>query len=172
MGVSFDVSGLGRVADGFARAQVRVPVRVATAVSLAAHDVVRIAQAMVRYDEGALQASIGITFDADGLGATVGPTAVYQVYNEDGDERLVNYGPFVEYGTREHKIYPRLDPRSRPSAAVYPEPGRAALSWPGLEHPVREVDHPGTDPHPFMGPAGDRVTPGFIAEILAIGRRG
>lgn len=173
MGVSFDVSGLERVAAGFTRSAVVVPARVATAVELNAHDVVRIAQALVRFDSGALQGSIGVDFDADGMGAVIGPTAVYQVYNQDGDKRFVNYGPFVEHGTAPHMIYGRLDPRSRPhDAATYPEPGRSHMWWDGAGAPRSEVSHPGTEAHPFMGPAGDRVVPKFIAEILAIARRG
>ncbi len=98
----------------------------------------------------------------------MGPSAVSQVYNEAGDRRLVNYGPYVEYGTPEHAIYGRLDPRSTGSDAVYPEPGRTHLWWEGAGAPRREVWHPGTAPDPFMGPAGDRVMPGFIAELLAV----
>jgi len=49
-----------------------------------------------------------------------------------------HYAQFVELGTRRHDIYPR---------------DRQALYWPGAEHPVRHVRHPGTRPRPFIQPA-------------------
>lgn len=48
------------------------------------------------------------------------------------------YGPLVEFGTQPHKIKPK-DAR--------------ALEIGGTV--VREVDHPGATPHPFMRPAAD-----------------
>jgi hypothetical protein len=46
-----------------------------------------------------------------------------------------SYASFVEFGTKPHIIEPR-DAR--------------ALYWPGADHPVRLVHHPGTKENPFM----------------------
>jgi len=46
-----------------------------------------------------------------------------------------SYARFVEFGTAPHRIAP-VD--------------RQALYWPGANHPVRSVMHPGTRPNPFM----------------------
>lgn len=45
------------------------------------------------------------------------------------------YWADVEFGTRPHVIRPRR---------------KKALYWPGAEHPVREVNHPGTPEYAFM----------------------
>jgi hypothetical protein len=46
-----------------------------------------------------------------------------------------NYAPFVEFGTPPHVIVPK---------------NAKALYWPGAQHPVRKVNHPGTKPNQFM----------------------
>jgi hypothetical protein len=46
-----------------------------------------------------------------------------------------SYARFVEFGTAPHTILPKN--------------GRA-LMWPGADHPVRIVHHPGTRANPFM----------------------
>lgn len=46
-----------------------------------------------------------------------------------------SYAPFVELGTRPHTIVPR---------------NAKALYWPGADHPVRKVNHPGSKPNQFM----------------------
>jgi hypothetical protein len=46
-----------------------------------------------------------------------------------------SYAPFVEFGTKPHVILPK---------------SKTALFWPGANHPVRSVNHPGTKPNPFM----------------------
>lgn len=43
---------------------------------------------------------------------------------------------FIQLGTRPHKIRPRK---------------KKALYWEGADHPVKEVNHPGTKPFDFMG---------------------
>lgn len=48
---------------------------------------------------------------------------------------------FVEYGTRPHIIRPRV---------------KRALWWPGADHPVKRVYHPGTRAQPFIRPAATR----------------
>jgi hypothetical protein len=52
--------------------------------------------------------------------------------------RDVNYATDVEMGTAPHVITPR---------------NKKALSWPGAAHPVARVNHPGTQPQPFLRPA-------------------
>lgn len=49
-----------------------------------------------------------------------------------------NYATDVELGTAPHVILPR---------------NKKALSWPGAEHPVARVNHPGTPPMPYLRPA-------------------
>jgi hypothetical protein len=46
-----------------------------------------------------------------------------------------NYAAYVEYGTKPHTIVAR---------------SKKALYWPGADHPVMSVNHPGTKPNPFM----------------------
>lgn len=45
------------------------------------------------------------------------------------------YGKYLEEGTPPHKIRPK---------------NKKALSWAGASHPVKEVNHPGTDKHPVL----------------------
>jgi hypothetical protein len=49
-----------------------------------------------------------------------------------------NYATDVELGTSPHVILPR---------------NKKALSWPGADHPVARVNHPGTAPRPYLRPA-------------------
>jgi hypothetical protein len=49
-----------------------------------------------------------------------------------------NYATDVELGTAPHVILPR---------------NKKALYWPGADHPVRKVNHPGTAPMPYLRPA-------------------
>jgi len=46
--------------------------------------------------------------------------------------------PIMELGSKPHTILPNV---------------KAALFWPGLDHPVKRVKHPGTRPIPFLRPA-------------------
>jgi hypothetical protein len=46
-----------------------------------------------------------------------------------------SYAPYVEFGTKPHTILPR---------------DAKALYWPGAEHPVKRVNHPGTRANQFM----------------------
>jgi hypothetical protein len=50
----------------------------------------------------------------------------------------VNYATDIELGTRAHVILPR---------------NKKALYWPGADHPVARVNHPGTQPYPYLRPA-------------------
>ncbi|MEU8902193.1 hypothetical protein [Streptomyces mirabilis] len=49
-----------------------------------------------------------------------------------------NYATDVEMGTPRHVILPR---------------NKKALHWPGADHPVAKVNHPGTQPMPYLRPA-------------------
>jgi hypothetical protein len=55
-----------------------------------------------------------------------------------------SYAPFVEFGTKPHVIEAK---------------DKKALYWPGAEHPVRRVNHPGTKENPFMERIVDAATP-------------
>jgi hypothetical protein len=47
-----------------------------------------------------------------------------------------SYAPLVEFGTAPHRIEAK---------------DKKALFWPGANHPVRSVQHPGTKPNDYMG---------------------
>lgn len=47
-----------------------------------------------------------------------------------------SYARYVQFGTAPHMIFPK---------------DRMALFWPGAEHPVRSVRHPGTRGQDYMG---------------------
>jgi hypothetical protein len=49
-----------------------------------------------------------------------------------------NYATDVEMGTAPHVILPR---------------NKKALHWPGADHPVARVNHPGTAPMPYLRPS-------------------
>jgi hypothetical protein len=52
----------------------------------------------------------------------------------------LEYAPYVHEGTEPHVIE-----------------GNPWLYWPGAEHPVRKVNHPGTEANPFFDRATDTV---------------
>ncbi len=64
----------------------------------------------------------------------------------------VNYAIFIEEGTQPHVIYPRF---------------KKALYWPGADHPVRMVNHPGNPAYPFLRPAADMHYPSLGLRIKA-----
>jgi len=59
----------------------------------------------------------------------------------------VKYAPFIEFGTEAHTITPDT---------------AEALFWEGADHPVKKVDHPGTDPQPFLRKALNRLKAGQL----------
>ncbi len=64
------------------------------------------------------------------------------------------YSIFVEKGTAPHTIEAE---------------GSGALFWEGADHPVRSVEHPGTDANPFMRPALEHmasIAPDVVASYL------
>lgn len=78
------------------------------------------------------------------LKSKIGPPRV----SVGGDGSLVEltshagYSKAVHDGTRAHTIYPSA---------------KRALFWPGAEHPVRRVNHPGTKANPYMKRALDKT---------------
>jgi len=66
----------------------------------------------------------------------------------------VEYGLIVELGSKPHLIKPDT---------------KEALFWPGADHPVKVVHHPGTQPKPFLRPALEQCW-SKIKEIFTGGR--
>jgi hypothetical protein len=64
----------------------------------------------------------------------------------------VKYALWVEQGTGEHVILPV---------------NKKALFWPGADHPVRMVFHPGTKARPFLMPAAEMHYPSLALRIRA-----
>lgn len=79
-----------------------------------------------RVQTGRLRASIHSQLgqDSQGLVARIGSN--------------VEYARYVEEGTEPHRIVPR---------------DKKALFWPGADHPVLAVNHPGTRARPYLRPA-------------------
>jgi len=95
----------------------------------------------VPVDDGALKASIRVTTRSKN-------GAVYASVKAGG--RAAPHWHWVEFGTAAHKI------KAKP---------QHALSFGGTT--VREVDHPGAKPHPFMRPAFDAAAAAAIAAAAA-----
>jgi hypothetical protein len=62
----------------------------------------------------------------------------------------VKYAIWVEQGTEPHVIFPKT---------------KKALFWPGADHPVRFVLHPGNPPYPFLVPAAEQHYPSLGLRI-------
>lgn len=62
----------------------------------------------------------------------------------------VKYARIIEEGSKAHKIRPRV---------------KKALYWKGASHPVKEVNHPGTKPYPFLEPALKKEESNFLKEL-------
>lgn len=62
----------------------------------------------------------------------------------------VNYALYVEEGTDPHVILPSA---------------KKALWWPGLDHPVKSVNHPGTKAQPYLIPSADEEYPKLAGRI-------
>jgi hypothetical protein len=84
------------------------------------------------------------------------------------------YAPFVEYGTKPHWIRPKFSGigpmqagqsrRSKTDIGTH----RVALRWIGPDgqaHFARAVFHPGTQPIPFMAPAGEVAGDEMVASF-------
>lgn len=66
----------------------------------------------------------------------------------------LEYAPYVHDGTQPHMIM-----------------GNPWLSWPGADHPVRKVMHPGYGGNPWFNTAGETTT-GRLEEYLNIAMEG
>ena len=62
------------------------------------------------------------------------------------DEGVAPYALFVVLGTKPHDIYPL----GRASYLGNDIGTRNALFWPGADHPVKKVNHPGTKAQPYI----------------------
>lgn len=79
---------------------------------------------------------------------------------EDFGERItgywgsfaVVYAIFIEMGTGPHVILPRH---------------KKALYWPGADHPVRMVYHPGNKAYPYLLPAANAHYPSLALRVQA-----
>lgn len=133
MGIHIDASEVKKLSVDLARAGGRVGARAAGAFRKTAFDIEGTAKNLAAVDTGNLRGSISTDISGDGrfgmMEAEIGPTA--------------EYGAYVEYGTQPHVI--------RPTDAEM-------LAFPGLDGMAfaKVVQHPGTAPQPFMGPAFDR----------------
>lgn len=85
------------------------------------------AQDTVAYKTGTLRRSIFTDIQDNGFTGIVGV-----------DSNMAPYGAGIEFGTAPHIIVPV---------------NKKALFWKGALNPYRKVNHPGTRPNPFMGPA-------------------
>lgn len=70
------------------------------------------------------------------------------------DEGVAPHGIYVLAGTKPHTIRPKGQGRYHAGQQLTQG---SALWWPGAEHPVREVHHPGTKPNDFLGRGLDRT---------------
>ena len=64
----------------------------------------------------------------------------------------ISYAPLVHFGTRAHPIAAR---------------NKRALFWPGAQHPVRSVNHPGYKGNPFLTSALSDSAPQVSARMGA-----
>lgn len=113
MTISADTSGLLALSRRFARQGATVEPKAAAIIAKGAYNIARLAQQIVAADSietGALEHSIGVSFQDNGLTAVIGPT--------------VDYAPYVEFGT----VHMDAEPFMRPAAdAVVPDVNAALL---------------------------------------------
>jgi HK97 gp10 family phage protein len=86
--IQFDASEIHRLADDLEQAGPRAVERTQAVISKTGHDVVATAQQLVPVDTGHLKSTVGVDFDAGGLGFEAGPTASYGGYVELGTSRM------------------------------------------------------------------------------------
>ena len=129
MASDWDTSELDALIVDFAESGPKATKLTELVVKKVAFDTVAGAQAIVPVDTSNLKNSIGQDFDEDGMGFEAGPTA--------------NYGGAIEFGAEPHVIRAK---------------NKKALFWPDAEHPVKQVNHPGNAPQPYMRPAFEKAT--------------
>lgn len=146
--MSVDTTELRILAKDLHAAPGRVGARLSAVARKGAMDVVADGQVLAPKDTAFLAGSIGADIIGDGrmgeMGFEAGPTA--------------EYGPDVEYGTQPHIIRPTTGEFLR-----FQIGGRTIF--------VRQVNHPGTPPQPYMGPSFDRNLPGIIDAIGDAGEK-
>lgn len=140
--MEIDSSEVRKLAVDLRTAPAEVRRKAPLAVKKTLFDIEGDAQVLAPVDLGTLEGSISTDVDPDGMGGEVGPT--------------VDYGAHVEYGTDPHVI--------RASGG-----GKLAFTVGGRLVFVDEVNHPGTRPQPYMGPAFDRRAPGLEKALGQIG---
>lgn len=138
--VNIDSSEVRRLAVDLRNARGHVGAKASAAIRKTAFDIERDGKRFAPVDTGNLENSISTDITGDGrhgsMQADIGPT--------------VDYGDDVEYGTQPHVIRPKT-------------PG-GVLAFPGAGGGTvfaKSVNHPGTAPQPYMGPAFDRNAPGL-----------
>lgn len=145
--MDIDSSEVRKLAVDLHRAEGTVGARTSAAIRRTALAIERDAKILAPVDTSDLVNSISTDFEGDGrfasMSAEIGPT--------------VDYGDDVEYGTEPHVIRAKnggkLVFRGRGGGLVF----------------VDKVDHPGTAPQPYMGPAFDRHAPGLERALGDIG---
>ena len=135
-----DFEDLDRLIVDLGQAGPKVEALTRTVVAKTGHDTVAFGQELAPVDTGNLKSTIGVDIIDDGSGFEAGPTA--------------EYGADVEYGTKAHVIRPR---------------NKKALFWPGADHPVAQVNHPGTAPQPYMRPAFEKATADLDDIVAQVG---
>lgn len=115
-----DTSDLDRIADNVAYAAKGVPLHIRKEIPRLTDKVLTETRIEVPKDTRRLERSLHRTLE-DG-----GATGVIR----EGER----HGLFVRKGTRPHIILPRF---------------KQALFWEGAPHPVKRVQHPGTQPNPY-----------------------
>lgn len=138
----WDTSELDDFIGDLAKARPKTEALTRVVVAKTAFDTMAGGQSRAPVDTGNLKNSIGQDIDDDGLGFEAGPTA--------------NYGGDVEYGSAPHVI------RARNAKALF---------WPGAEHPVRQVNHPGNAPQPYMRPAFEQAIKPLDKLMAEVGKK-
>lgn len=139
--MSVDTSQLRHLAFDLSAAPAHVKAKAPAAVRATVFGIERDAKILAPVDTGNLAGSISSEIHGDGMGGDVGPTA--------------DYGAHVEYGTGPHVI------RAKGGALRFTVGGRVVFAT--------QVNHPGTSPQPYMGPAFDRNVDRLKRELGDVG---
>lgn len=142
-----DSSEVRKLSVDLSRASGTVGAKGAAVIRKTAFAIEGTSKVLAPVDFGTLEGSISTDITNDGrfsvMEAEIGPT--------------VDYGDDVEYGTGPHIIRPKTPG------------GMLAFQVGGQTVFARQVNHPGTAPQPYMGPAFDRHAPGFADAMGDIG---
>lgn len=119
MSLEVKIEGLAKLREAFEQAPLIVGGELEKTVKNAGLRLQRIARIEAPHRTGMLQRSIYLEYR---------PIEV-SVFT------VLDYAPFVHFGTKSHWIFPKK---------------KKALYWEEAMHPVRAVLHPGTKPNPFF----------------------